>query len=314
MKTKGMLSLLLAIAMVLTLFTACGSGIYSAANDASGEVGWYDYSNMSESEAPESVSTESSGSSSNTLPENMKWIRTVRIDAETRDMDTLLENIQNQVNALGGYIESRTVYHGSMNASYNNRSANLVIRIPVDRTDEFLVQVVQNANVTSSNEELENITLTYVATESRMNALQAEETRLLELMAQAQDMSDLLEIEDRLTDVRAELESVTSQLRRYDNLVDYSTVHLSIEEVVLLTPVAETGFFQRIASGFMDSLNGLWHFLQELVIWLATNLPYLVLIAAVTALLVVLLRRRARKRRAYRQQPPPFPAEGTETK
>ena len=38
-----------------------------------------------------------------------------------------------------------------------------------------------------------------------------EEQRLLELLAEAKDMDDLLQIEDRLTQVRTELEQVKSQ-------------------------------------------------------------------------------------------------------
>ena len=64
-----------------------------------------------------------------------------------------------------------------------------------------------------------------------MNALLAEEARLVELMAQAETMTDLLQIEQRLTDVRYELEDITSQMRILENQVDYATIYLNIEEV-----------------------------------------------------------------------------------
>ena len=66
----------------------------------------------------------------------------------------------------------------------------------------------------------ENVTLQYVSTESRVKALETEQTRLLELLENAETMEDLLTIEARLTDVRWELENYASQLRVLDNQVN----------------------------------------------------------------------------------------------
>ena len=52
-------------------------------------------------------------------------------------------------------------------------------------------------------------------------------------------MEDIITIEQRLSDVRYQLESMESQLRSYDNRVDYSTVYLYIDEVEVYTPVEE---------------------------------------------------------------------------
>ena len=153
-----------------------------------------------------------------------------------------------------------------------------------------------------SSKNLEDITLTYVATESRMKALQTEEARLLELMEQAETMSDLLEIEARLTDVRYELESVTSQLRTFDNLVDYATIDLSIDEVKEYTPVEEETLWQRISGGFVRSLKGLGETLLDVAVWLIVNLPYLVVLAAITWAVIAMIRR-LRRKKAVKQAP-----------
>ena len=134
---------------------------------------------------------------------------------------------------------------------------------------------------------MDDVTLQYVATESRITALTTEQTRLLELLAKAENMNDLLLIEARLTEVRTELEEYTSQLRLFDNLVDYATIRLRISEVKEYTPTQEKTFWQRIGSGFMDNLKDLGTGLSNFVVFLITSLPYLVLIAAI--LLLILL-------------------------
>mgnify|MGYP002226154573 CR=1 FL=1 len=83
------------------------------------------------------------------------------------------------------------------------------------------------------------MTLTYVDLQSHRDALQTEQERLLQLLEQAESIEDIITIEQRLSDVRYQLESMESQLRSYDNQVDYSTVYLYIDEVEVYTPVEE---------------------------------------------------------------------------
>ena len=80
------------------------------------------------------------------------------------------------------------------------------------------------------------MTLDYVDVESRKKMLETEQQRLLELLETAESLDDILTIESRLTEVQYELDSKESQLRTYDNQIDYSTVYLDIDEVVRYTP------------------------------------------------------------------------------
>ena len=145
-------------------------------------------------------------------------------------------------------------------------------------------------------------------TESRLAALETEEERLLELLAQAETMSDLLEIESRLTDVRYELESAASQLRLYDNQIDYATIYLSIDEVLEYTPVEEPGIWERITDGFADSLKGLGDGIVNLGVWIVVNSPYLVVYGLILAGVWVCIRKLRRRRKNKKQ--PPTPPQG----
>ena len=305
MKMKKWLCIFLSILMLATL-AGCGAATEAAKDYAISETFASNGSAPMDAgygaEAPMS-----SVESSNSAPEARKWIVTVNIRTETEDMDALLAQISQQIQTLNGYVENQNIYNGSTYANRRYRNATLTIRIPADQVDSFAAGVGEVSNVVSHNKQLEDVTLSYVATESRMKALQTEEARLLELMAKAETMSDLLEIESRLTDVRYELERVTSQLRVYDNLVDYATINLSIEEVQEYTPVAEETLWQRISTGFVSSLKGIGNFFVELFVFLLVGLPYFALIGGVIFLIVWLCKRSARKRRAkHAACPPPY--------
>ena len=258
----------------------------------------------------ESAKSEDGGLTGDTdstvLPEGRNWIITVNMSAETEDLDALMEALNGKISGLGGYVEDQDSYNGSMYSSRRYRSASLTVRIPAQRVDEFTEEMSGIANVVSTNLSREDITLSYVATESRVKALQTEEARLLELMEQAETMADLLEIESHLTDVRYELENRASQLRLYDNQVDYATIYLSIDEVQEYTPVEEPTVWERISGGFVSSIKGVGNGLLDLLVWVLAKSPYLVILGGVTVGVVVLIKKRkARKaaKKAAKQNP-----------
>lgn len=247
-----------------------------------------------------------SATGNNNVTEGRKWIVTASMSAETEDLEQTLSDVEAQVKALGGYIQDQSMNNGSQYSSRNYRRAYLTVRIPVTETESFMTSVSGFSNVTSSSKSMEDVTLQYVATESRMNALKAEEARLLELMEKAEDLSDLLQIESRLTDVRYELENITTQLRTLTNLVDYATVDLSISEVKVFTPVEEPTFWQRITRGFSENLTGLGETIEDVTVWFVTSLPTLLVLGLLlwggTAVIVKIRKKRKVKKAARKEK------------
>lgn len=281
MKIRKLIVWVLCVLLLLTL-TACGK----AMNKADGKLPAEDYISSPDKESDVS------------LPENRKLIQTVTMDVETDNLDTVLQQIDGRIAELGGYVESSNIHNGSAYSGRRYRSANLTVRIPAKDLGAFVDKVGEVSNVVSTQKTVEDVTLNYVATESRMKALQTEEARLLELMAQAGNLSDLLTVEKRLTEVRTELEQVTSALRVFDNQVDYATIHLFVSEVTEFTDTTEPEtVWQRIGQGFVKSLKGVGNFLEELFVFLIVSIPYLVLIAIVATGIILIIRRRKRRKK-----------------
>ena len=299
---KKILSVLLCAALVLTL-TACGG---SAKNTSAMGV----MREEAAAEAPammadNAASLKGAQPQSAALPEGRKWIITIDMTVETDDLDILTADLDQKIKSLGGYVEDQSVHNGSNYTSRRYRSANLTVRIPEEKADQFTSDISGLANVVSQNLRREDITLNYVATSSRVTALETEEARLLELLAQAETMEDLLTIEARLTDVRYELENYTSQLRLYDNQIDYATIYLYIEEVQEYTPVEEPGFFERIRNTFSDALEGLGDGIVNITVFLVGNSPYILVFGTVAFVICKLAKRpkfRFRKKTGKEEQ------------
>ena len=183
-----------------------------------------------------------------------KLIRDVNLEVETETFEELLSTVGEKTRNLGGYIEESYTYNGSNYYGKGTRNANLTIRIPAEKLDEFLLAVGEVSNVISRNESVTDVTLEYVDLESHKKVLLAEQERLLELLEKAETIEDIISLESRLSQVRYQIESMEAQLRTMDNRVNYSTVYLYINEVAKLTPVKEQTVWEKISTGFASSL------------------------------------------------------------
>ena len=146
-------------------------------------------------------------------------------------------------------------------------------------------------NVTYKNESVDDVTLRYVDVDSHKKALETEQERLLALLEKAENVEDIITIENRLSDVRYELENYESQIRLLDNQIDYSTVYVDISEVSRVTDTGKQGFFEEVASRFSDSVYVVLMGLRGFAIGILGSLPILVVWGVILAVVVILLRK-----------------------
>ncbi|MBU5430953.1 DUF4349 domain-containing protein [Kineothrix sp. MSJ-39] len=311
---------LLCVLGLALLLTGCGSSYDSSASNKA--VQTMAASDMMTEEAVDNAASEdvyeydavaqSSGDSSGaTTAENVqkqveqgrKLIRRMDIGVETQSFDKLLSQIDKKVAELGGYIESSNTY-GSSYGYEGNRSADYTVRVPADKMDEMVTMVSENANVTRKSESTDDVTLSYVDTKSRKETLEVEQERLMALMEKAESVDAIIALETRLTEVRYQIQSMESQLRTYDNQVDYATIHLSVEEVTIYTPDTQEpkSDLQRMTDGFVTSvkrvLQGIKNFLIDVVI----ALPYLLIWALIIAVIVLVIRTIVKKSKKKRER------------
>lgn len=239
--------------------------------------------------------------------QSRKLIKNVDMSVETEEFDLLLSNVEHKVEELGGYVEESNIYNGSYTSDYRSRSASITARIPAQKLDQFITDVAEQSNVTRKSESVEDVTLQYVDLESHKKALLAEQESLLAMLEQAESIEDIIAINEQLTDVRYRIESMESQLRTYDNKINYSTVYLNVEEVEQYTPYVAKSPSERISEGFVRNLrrvgNGISNFFIELVIALPIILTMAVVIGILVLILYALIRtgeKRAAKRREKR--------------
>ncbi len=237
-----------------------------------------------------------------------KLIRTIHLDVETDEFDTLLRKLQEQIQTLSGYIEQSDVSGHSIQYENSRRRAYMTVRIPSTKLDQFVNSMEENANVTNKSETTTDITLKYSDLESRKKSLTIEQDRIWALLEKADTLEAVIALEERLSEIRYELESMESRLRLYDNQVDYSTVYVNISEVKVFTPTAPATIGERIQKGFTRNVENMKDSAIDFIVWAASSTPLLIPLAFLVLILTFIIRK-FRNRKSIRSIASNIPAD-----
>lgn len=225
-----------------------------------------------------------------------KIIRTASFTLKTTEFEETLKKLEELTRSFGGRVEYLSRKGDAESGEI--RSASLTLRIPTHELDGFLAGTDALGRVTSLVQEARDVSDSYYDVQNRLKTQQEKLERLRALMAQAVDVEDLIEIEASIADTQYLIDSYTAQLKNYDSRVDYSTVEVSLREVKI-TEVKEVSLWDRIAEGFRDSLEEGKCFLQDMAVFLASALPWLLGIGAAAVLIRIIVHKfRNRKEKA----------------
>lgn len=233
-----------------------------------------------------------------------KVIKTVFSSYETLAYESTIQHIQELIQRYSGYVEYSYESTYSPSGSFTPEGSNrqyrrmeYTLRIPTASLSAFLADM-EGAEAVKISEQVgsQDITQTYRDTETRINVLRQKEERLNELLAQAETIDQILQIENSLSDTIAERETLQSQLDNFDDLIDYTQVHMTITERMRVSSTRGDSFpfWQRVQEAFLDSLYAFYYWLQDAAIWLIYLLPFLV-VAGLLLLAFFALRRMYRR-------------------
>lgn len=304
MKKQKIYVLISAILVTMMVFTACKSsdksdssaqlmGMSAASNanahdEYTQEVEAISNLQTGEAEAkPEAEVGAGNGKTSTTIPDSSrKLIKKVEMSIETKEYDKLTEALNKKISETNGYVENSEMSGNSYSHS-GARNCSITVRVPKAKLDEFVSSVSALGNVTRKTESAQDVTLQYVDVESHKKSLLIEQERLLAMLQKADKLENIITLENRLSDIRYQIESYESQLRTYDNLVDYSTVIIDYHEVEHITPVEKkASMWSRMSTGFKESMSDVGDGLQNLAVAFVSNIPYLVIIAIIVLIVL----------------------------
>lgn len=204
-----------------------------------------------------------------------KLVRTANLTIRTRAFEESLSHVQDQLSAMGGYIENLYQYGETV------RHINLTMRVPSEKLDAFLLSLEGTGKVTDRSESTTDLTTEYYDNEARLNTLYEKRARLNELLAKAENVSDLIEIESAIADTQYQIDRFETSQRSIDRQVDMSEVYLTLMEQEQTVVNPELTLAERIRAGFEDSIEWLGEFARDMIVFVVMASPVIGIGAAV---------------------------------
>lgn len=234
-----------------------------------------------------------------------KIIRTFVLNAETKEYDGTIDALYDAIALHSGYVSSSKVSGKSYNqyGDKYNREATLVIRIPADKADEFIQSLDGSMNVTSSSSAEQDVSNSYYSITARMETLNTERQSLLAMMGSINNATDYdfwYTLQKRISEIEQQLAEYQAQIDLYDNKVSYSTITLTLFEVIEYTPktVEEPSFFERIGKAFSESWKAFGEFCMDFAVFTVAALPTLIVLVVLGTAALIIVRAIVKKKKA----------------
>jgi hypothetical protein len=223
-----------------------------------------------------------------TVPgEDQKIIKRAGLRFETQDLDGTHKNILSLTKALDGFISS-----DNAGKNYTEHFRNITIRIPSENFQAFIDDVSKGVGYFDRKDiSRKDVSEEFVDLNARLKAKRELEKRYLELLKQARNVEEMLDIERELSKIREEIEAKEGRLNYLKDKVSMSTISLQFYKYTNETRVT-VSYGQKMK----NALSGGWDGISVFFIGLLSLWPlFLILIILILWLRRWMKRRKKRK-------------------
>ncbi|HWQ41861.1 MAG TPA: DUF4349 domain-containing protein [Desulfosporosinus sp.] len=209
-----------------------------------------------------------------------KITHNLTLTLEVATINDAVGKINREVQQQGGYVAE-----SQQNGSDSQASAQITLKIPADKLSGLRDSLATWGKVLDQHMLANDITNQYYDAQARLQTLEAEEKRYLEILNQAKTVDDVLKVENALGNIRQQIEQLKGQLKLWSNQVDYSTVNLSLVTLQSLNvsvknpwqPISWSQTWQASQDAVLKTISSSWNLLNYLVVGLGYALPYLLI-------------------------------------
>lgn len=202
-----------------------------------------------------------------------KIVKSATLNMEVKNFKSFSQGLTDRVRSYGGYISADV-----QNSSDYKIESVVTIRVPVDKFDAAMNDFVKDADKLNEKRiSAEDQTREFFDSRSRLEAKKQVRLRYLDLLKQAKNMSEILEVQQEINDIQEEIEVVSGRINEINQTAAMSTIHLTFYQVLDHSASTDKtdGFFTRLLNAFAKG----WTWIGELIIGLSTIWPLLLGIA-----------------------------------
>ena len=224
---------------------------------------------------PEPVKSKAPSSSNpDSKPDwDKKIIRNATLNLEVKDYKKYMQLMQAAAVKYGGYVadeqQTETGYKIENTVTIKVPVAQFQAAVDALTTGDM---VINEKKITS-----EDVTSQYVDTRARLEAKRQVRLRYLELLNQAKNMEEILQVQTEINSITEEIESATGRINYLTNAAAMSTISITVYQVLNenANSYGEESFWQQVKDAFAGGWGGIKNVLVGLIyLW-----PFIIALA-----------------------------------
>jgi len=166
-----------------------------------------------------------------------KIIRTATLELEVTAVGAAVQEVESIAVAAGGFVSRSSVFieeppelgEEDDFGPRRTQTATVTIRVPAEVYGSVMSQLRGVAEeVKSEISEASEVTEEFTDLQARLRNLEATEASYLELLTKAEEIPDILTVQDRINQVRLEIEQVQGRVNLLDSLTDLATITVQL--------------------------------------------------------------------------------------
>jgi len=217
-----------------------------------------------------------------------KIIKTANLTLELKDYDTYNKGIHAKMRRYGAYIAQET-----QNQTSDQITNDIVIKVPVDKFDDVITSLSgEGITVVQKSITSEDVTGEVVDTKARLEAKKQVRDRYLDLLKQAKNMKDILDVQEQINGIQEDIESATGRVDYLVHSAAYSTINIKYYQFLngVTAKDIEPAFLSKIGDAFKTG----GEIITNIVLFLISIWP----LCVAGVVLVVYFKRVGRKKKA----------------
>jgi len=210
-----------------------------------------------------------------TPPPQIDWdkkiIKNAALNIEVKDYNAYNTSLRQKIKQFGGYVAQE-----EQNQSEYKIENTITIKVPVDQFDDAVNSI--SANVKELKEKKitsQDVTTEVIDTRSRMETKKQVRLRYLDLLKQARNMEEILNVQSVVNGVQEEIESAAGRIEYLSHASSFSTISLTFYQVLNEKAIDndKPSFAARVGNAFKSG----WEWIGELSVAIVSIWPLLLL-------------------------------------
>ncbi len=182
------------------------------------------------SAAPQAAGAPASSGGSLALPSQLdrKMIMVATMTVTTEDVAGGFEEVGVIATGAGGFVSSSSFGHKG-----DKETASVTIRVPVDKFHDTIVRLRELGKVSGEDGSSNDVTEEFTDLESRLRNLKRSEETYLGFLGRANDIGEVMQVQDRINATRAEIEQVQGRINLVQHQTDLATISVHLNPPVV---------------------------------------------------------------------------------